>query len=516
MRLKLIGAGVALLSSTAVQAEWHQATSKHFVVYSDDSAGRVQAFAEQLERFDKAIRVWHVAPNDVRGPSARVTVFVVKDTGEIEKLIGRSGVAGFYSPRAGQSVAFTPRSSGQAGDAGLSSRAVLFHEYAHHWMLTNWADAALPPWFVEGFAELHATALFRDNSVIFGANPSYRRYTVGRMNLLPSDRLLRPDPGRLSPEETDALYSRGWALTHYLTFDPERRKQLANYIGALNSGKAADANNLIGDRSSLDLKLNGYVKRRSLPSAAFSFDQLPIGEVKVRPLTAPEAAMMPAFILSKRGVDKTQAPKVAALARRLAAPYPNDLAAQGELAEAEFDLCESDEKSDAACYARAEAAVDRALAVDPRSVHALTYKGMTQVAAAKKAKEADPKKWAAARQWFLAANKIDTEAPQPLIQFYDSFAAAEKAPSKNAQGGLLYAYALAPYDGDLRLKAAQVLLNQDKMPQARVALAPVAYSVEDRAKSERAKKVMAALDGGDKATALAELSKEPDKDEKDS
>jgi len=506
-RKLLIAAVGSLLASTAAQAGWYQASSKHFVVYANDSLTNVKDFTERLERFDKAIRVWHVAPEDPRGPSARVTIFVVNDVSDIQRLYGSGGdgVAGFYHPVAGESVAFTPRSGG-AGD--LSSRAILFHEYTHHWMLTNWTDAALPPWFVEGFAELHATALFRNNSVIFGAVPTYRRYTVGNMNVLPMNRLLRFDPGIQSDEERDALYSHGWALSHYLTFDPERRKQLAAYIGALNSGKAADASALIGNGADMDIKLASYVRRPSLPSAAFSYDQLPIAAVTVRPLTPGEAAVMPAMMLSKRAVDRKNAGKVAALTRSLATPFPNDAAAQNELAEAEFDACSVDAAADAACFARAEAAADRALAADPKSIHALDYKAMAQLAALKRAKVTDPARWTAARRWFLAANRIDTEAPQPLIGFYRSFLEAGQIPSASARAGLVYAYALAPYDAGVRKQAAEVLLGQGKLAEARIAIAPVAYSVEERDEAAGAQKVLARIDAGDTAGALEEFKRQ--------
>ena len=122
----------------------------------------------------------------------------------------------------------------------MNSQAILFHEYTHHWMLTNdaWADAAFPPWFVEGFAELHATAIVRNGDVIFGAIPTYRGYTVGNMNLLPASQLLLPNPGHLRGEQLDALYSRGWLLMDYMTFNADRLRQLAEYVTAINSGKS--------------------------------------------------------------------------------------------------------------------------------------------------------------------------------------------------------------------------------------------------------------------------------------
>ncbi|HWK36137.1 hypothetical protein [Sphingomonas sp.] len=493
-------ASIALLPAAA-HAEWQEASSRHFVVYSDDKPENVRAFTERLEKFDSAIRQLRMAPEDRRGKSARVTVFVLNNIPEIEKLSGQSNVAGFYIPRASGSVAFTPRSGGAGTDYGMTPQVVLFHEYAHHWMLSNWTDAAFPPWFVEGFAEFHATARFTsDGGVMFGAPPTYRGYTVSRLNLLPMSRLLRFDPGKLDPEARDALYSRGWALTHYLTFDPERRKRLADYIVAINSHKSAEeAATALGNVSGLDLTLSNYVKR-SLPAITIPASQLTVGEIKLRQLTPGEAAVMPARIVSTRAVTDKTAPGVAELARRLAAPFPSDPGAQNELAEAEFD---------AKNYAASEAAADRVIAADPSSVHGLIYKGKAQIEQLLAAKVTDAAKWQEARGWLIKANKADTEDPYPLVEYYLSFLAAKETPPKSADGALLYAYALAPYDTDLRLLAANVYLQQGKAADARVALGPPAYSIED-GRSEFAGKVLDALDQGGTEAALAILKKDRD------
>ncbi len=494
-------------------ADWHVASSTHFVVYANDTPEHVREFTTRLERFDSAIRVLHAQPEGKLGKSARVTVYVVGDVDEIRKLTGSDEIAGFYIPRANDSVAFTPRATGQGADYGFTAQAVLFHEYTHHWMLTNWADAAFPPWFVEGFAELHATAMMRpDGGVTFGAVPVYRKFTVANYNLLPSEVLLRPNPGKLDGPTRDALYSRGWLLMHYLYFDAARRGQLAAYIGAINSGKSVlEAGSLLGDVSGLDFKLNAYGKRSVLPSVTIPANELSVGEVQIRKLSPAEAAIMPAFILSNRGVSPTTAPRVADLARRLAAPYPNDAVVQNELAEANYDAQD---------YAGSEAAADRALAADPNSIHALLYKGMAEEAAARKDKVTDPARWAEIRHWFLTANKLDTEDPRPLVEFYNSYRAAKQASTKNADNALIYAYALAPYDGGLRTTAAYVFLQQGKLALARTALGPVAYNLDDPAPAAFALKVMTAIDSGGATAGLAvyeeafKKSEEPPKDNK--
>lgn len=497
--LSTVALTVLALSSPA-EASWRQASSKHFVVYADDSADRIKAYTERLERFDQAIRYWHNTPEDKRGPSARVTIFVVSDIDAIQKIFGKgnTGVAGFYDPRATGSVAFTPRNTGEGSSYGFTAQAILFHEYTHHFMLTNWSDAAFPPWFTEGFAELHATAIIRgDGSVQFGAVPVYRQWTVARSILLPAAQLLEPYPGKLDDESRDALYARGWLLMHYLTFDAARRKQLAAYIVAINSGKSArEAGSAFGKLETLDAKMNAWGSRKDLPYNVINGSELHTGTITVRDLGPGEAAVMPALIASQRGVDEKNAATVAALAERLAAPFPNDPAAQNELAEAEFD---------AKNYAASEAAADRALAADPKSVHALLYKGMAQQAVLVRDKVTDQDRWTNARRWFLNANKVDTENPEPLIQFYDSFVAQRVKPTTNAANGLLYAYALAPYDPALRLQAAGILIDRGQEKAARIALYPVAYNIEERGPAEIAQNVLKALDGGDKAAALKAL-----------
>ncbi|MFA5963137.1 MAG: hypothetical protein WC804_03875 [Sphingomonas sp.] len=504
----------ACLMPGVAQAEWQEARTKHFSVYSDDTPEHIRDYAVRLEKFDKAIRILHGAPEDPRAVPNRVTVFVLPDVDAVQKL--HPGAAGFWEPFS-NAPAFMPRSGGNNSN-GLTPQVIMFHEYTHHWMLTSWSDAAFPAWFAEGMAEMHATALFRsDGSVVFGANPRYRRYGVSWSDVMPANRLLTAIPGKLQPEESAALYGRGWLLTHYLMFDPERRKLLASYIAAINAGQPPlDAAKIFGNLSVLDVKLDNYGSRPSFPSISIPASALKVGEIKIRVLPAGEAAVMPARIRSAAGVDKTSAPGALTLARKLAEPFPNDAGAQNELAEAEFDAAGLGPAADAeAGYRRAEAAADRALAGDPRSVHALLYKGRAQAALAEKAGITDAATWQGIRHWFVAANKIETENAEPLYAYYASFAAAKQAATKNAELGLLYAYALAPQDLNLRMAAGKIYLHQGKAEQARIALTPIAFNLEIGAAGDGLRKILAALDTGGTTAALAEIDAQENKTKAD-
>ncbi|WP_448663345.1 hypothetical protein ACG3SL_01335 [Sphingomonas sp. CJ20] len=496
-----------LVAPVAAHADWYEASSKHFVVYSDDSEDRVKVFTERLERFDQALRKLTGTPDKPLSPNSRVTVFMVADVASVRKLYGNGGgnVAGFYQPRSSGPVAFVPRSS----NSDLDAQTILMHEYAHSFMFSTWPDVVFPKWFVEGFAEFVGTTFFRDDgTIVLGKNPDFRKYSVAKSNVLPAERLVQLNTGKLDMYETDALYSRGWLLTHYLLMDKDRAGQLGRYIGALNSGKSvAEATKELGDIQGLDAKLTGYGKRPSLPIIQIPTSQLPIAPVTIRKVSPGMAAIMPARLISTRGVDEKLAVTAVELARRLAAPYPNDPGAQNELAEAEFD---------AKNYAAAAAAADRALAADPKSVHALIYKGMAESELAKKDETTSVSRWRDIRALFIQANKLDTEYPEPLVKFYDSFEAAKQPPSKGAKDGLLYAYVLAPYDTGLRMQAGRLLLEMGELKQARIAFEPIAYSPHSGPTlSKLGTDLLAKIDAKDGAGALKLLTDAEEKAKKE-
>ncbi|RYD50791.1 MAG: hypothetical protein EOP60_11180 [Sphingomonadales bacterium] len=478
---------LCLVIPAIAHADWYEASSKHFVVYSDDSPEKVTAFTERLERFDQSLRMITGTPDGALSPNLRVTVYTTSDISALQKLAGSNSIAGFYIPRASGPTAFVPRSS----SGPLDAAAILQHEYGHSFMFSSWPSAVFAKWFVEGFAEFVGTAFFRtDGSLVFGKPPEYRGYGMLEKGQMPARQMLMLDPGKLGDLQTHILYGRGWLLTHYSILGGHA-VELGNYIKLSNEGKTDEASRAYGDPDALDSKLNIYAKRKSVPVITLTKDQVPIGKVELRKLSAGEAATMPARMASTRGVNEKQAPGVADLARRLAAPYPNDAAAQNELAEAEFD---------AKNYAAAEAAADRAIAADPKSIHALLYKGMAQMEIAKAAKDKDPARWKSIRAWFLKANKLDTEYPQPLLLFYDSYEAQGIPATANAQTGLLGAYVLAPYDPELRFKAGKVLLEQDNAKAARVAFEPLAYSPHAKEDNLALKAVKALDEKGSKET----------------
>lgn len=494
---------VALLCTPAVaRADWYEASSKHFVVYSEQRPETLKTFATNLERFDKAVRVRFGLRDDAVGQANRVTVYVIGDTGDVARLAGNHAVAGFYRPRAGGSLAIVPRSAGTGDGVDLSPQAILLHEYAHHLMWTNVPDATFPSWFIEGFAESLATVVFeKDGSVLFGYPPQYRSWGLMSGNALPMQKMLVADTLKLSDDQIDGLYGRGWLLTHYLTFGRVRDGQLSAYIKAINDGKSPlDAASVFGDLRQLDKELERY-KMTRISALRVSASALSIGEITIRKLGAGQAATMDVRIRSKNRVTDKTAPGVYAAAKKAAAPYPNDPAAQIVLAETAHD---------AGDFAASEAAADRAIAVDPKAVDAWVYKAMARIGAAIQAGDKSKETWSAIRKSIVAANRLDPDDPEPLILYYRSFGLADQPPTEVAQQGLVRAQELAPEDRGLRLNVAGVYLHAGNKANARTLLAPLAYQPHDKGMAALATALIAMIDSGKIDDAIKTLDAKPD------
>jgi tetratricopeptide (TPR) repeat protein len=421
-------------------------------------------------------------------------VYVVDDMAAIRKLAGSSGVGGFYLGRADGAVAFTPRRGDGSGPGALEPQIVLFHEYAHHFLLSN-SSAALPAWFSEGYAEFAATARVLPDAVTIGNAAQHRAWGLFADDQLSLEMLFAP-PARMTLQQRDQLYGRGWLLTHYLIFDAQRQGSFRRYITLLNGGmpplKAAVE--AFGDLKELNRALRKYLMARKLPAFSIPLAKLPAVKIDVRALTPGERALIETRMVSTRGVDEKAAATLYARAVRAVAPHGNDVVAQGWLAEMAYDAKRDDE---------AEAAADRALAVDPRSIQALLYKARVHLRRAEAAGTKDPKIWREARSWITRANRVDPDGAAALQLFYDSFGMEGAPPNASAVKGLHYALLLAPQDQALRFRSVTQHLKDGEIAEARRALRPLAFDPHGGADNPAAK-LMALIDRG--ATGPAALA----------
>lgn len=504
--LSIFAATLAALTSPAAHAEWWEARTTHFIIYSESKRDDAEKFARELERFDNALRTLQNMP--VPGPDVgdanRLKVFRTGDTDRLGYILNASGsgIGGIYFPRAGNPTSFVParekRSTSRHIDTdgpNLDIRSTLFHEYTHHFMLSN-VSMAYPHWYTEGFAELYSTIRFNDDgSFHVGDPPQHRAEALKQLGDVRLSRLLDTKT-KLSSLEYYQSYSYGWLLAHYLNFNPGRRGQLSNYLTALNKGEdsLAAAKSAFGDLDTLQKEVRNY-RRGPFLGYGVKPGNYVEPQVTMRRMTAAEEAVIHTHMRSLRGVTPGQAKDIARDLASKAAPYPDSLFAQIALVEAQIDAKDHD---------AADAAADRAIAAAPESSAAHYWKG--QVAMGRG--EADKSFYAAARPHFIRARRLDTLDPRPAIGYYLSYREAGEPVPEPALLVLEEVYPHASYDYQYRLLLGRQLLDESKGEIARSVLAPIAFGSHRGEKENPLQVIVEAIDAGnldDARTKMAEI-----------
>lgn len=469
----------------AARAEWHEASSDHFLVIADQSEKDVREFTERLERFHAAMLFVLGRDNQKPSPSNRVTIYVVRSTGQVQKLAGdKSGfLQGFYQARAGGSVAFTARVESEGG-AITQSEQVLFHEYAHHVMygVSEWAT---PRWLSEGFAEFFSTARFeKKGGVGIGLPALHRAGELLYAKDVPIEALLDGEAyQKRKTKAYDEFYGRSWLLYHYLQLSGKRPRQLIKYQTALANGASEidAARTVFGDLRQLDKELNAYLKQPRMSYLPIPGDKLTTGAITVRKMREAEGAIMPVVLESKRGVNDAMAKALLPRAQVVAAKYPNDAAVLAALAEAEHD---------AGNFAAALGAADKALQASPALVNAHVQKIFALSRIADDAKDPDAA-WKQVRKAVTALNKVENDHPIPLIYYYRSMQSSGKDITEVAAHGLERALQLAPYDQSVRWQAVQQMVNEKSYPIAYRTLMPLANDPHNRGEDNPAVTLLA-------------------------
>lgn len=501
MRLILFWTLLAFCSPCPASAAWNQASSKHFIVYADLNPSVLSDFSSRLERFDQAARLLLKMDDPALGDGNRLSVYVLPTDTDVQKLAGDASgfVAGFYTGRATGSLAFIAKRNGHGDDAG--AEGVLYHEYAHHLMMQQ-LDHSYPEWYVEGFAEYLSAPVFEhDGSVGIGAPPQ-RDWNLLAGHSLPTSQVLGESYGdieKLTKEQRQLLYERAWLLVHYLFMEPTRQGQLGRYIAAVANGTQASkaAQDAFGDLDRLEQELNRYRNSSTLKYFKIKAASIAPPRVEIRPLSPGGSQVILLRGKLKLGRSSNDTSVIAEQTRAIEAQFPGDLLVENTLSRAELET----EHTDAA-----EAAADRGLKADPHNAEAMILKADAMVRRAQDS-NVDQRKalFNEARRIYIAANKLDTENPEPLYKFYESYSREGIRPTENAIAALHYASDLAPQDLNVRMNSAIAYLNEEKPREARSTLTVVAYSPHGGSASETARRMIADLDGGKAKEALSEL-----------
>ncbi|MGE4322838.1 MAG: tetratricopeptide repeat protein [Sphingobium sp.] len=468
MRMRFVALAVALLGLAApgtLYAEWRQAHSRNFILYSKANDRETRKLVEQLEKFDRLLRNITRISSDVAVVPLRVYLF--DNAGLIRKLARSPYAAGFYSTGSRYAYAVAWRQS-PASDFGITSQAILFHEYAHHFM-HQYFPAAYPAWYVEGFAEFFSTVEFEeDGGVRFGLIPKFRAPTLLRMSIFPLDQLFSRTPEKLGGIQGDRYYGTAWLLTHFFHANDARQAEFHRYLGDLGAGREPDADTVFsGGIRALSKDLTVYMGKR------LSVWGMPAREMVIPPVTL--TTLDPAHdalvetelrLLSRDGRERDEAIDIDQV-RTIVGRFPDSAYASVVLADAELAVGNIDQ---------AHAAADRAILLDPAESTARVEAARARIWLERAERSDSAEDWQAALNAIVRANRADLNDPVPLVLFYRYHRMKGGSMPGVGYDGLYKALEILPQNQDYRMMLAHAMASRGDYAMASRLLNSIAFS----------------------------------------
>lgn len=496
----VLSCGLWLVASAPAQAEWRRAESANFIVYSEAGEGRLREQVTLLEDYAALLRLL----TGTRSPPSpnKLRVYFVRGPGQLNQVrdVGRN-VGGFYVARAEGIGAFVDTST---DDEMLTTNEILFHEYAHHYML-QYHNRAYPPWYVEGFAEYLMTARFRPTTIEFGLPNRGRAWILSnRENWLSMERLLfsLEPPSR---SDVGAFYAQAWLLTHYLFNDPARTAALNVYLGAINRGdepRAAFQASFGITPARMQRDLTAYAFGNSMTYSRLSrasASRPPPMAVTMLPGAGDDLVLVEANL--HVGTDRPDALLVRA---RRAAAGRTDSFAMRVLAHAEATYGDGD---------AADRLLTALLAGSPNDAELLYLQGMRHLVAGRRDPAARAVRFRQARSWFGRAHRADPNHYQTLYRYAEAHLGEPNFISENNANILLLARRLAPQVAEIRMAAASMLIIRREFEEAAALLRPLAAAAHNETIAAAARALMVKAEARDSAGVEIVFARIPNDDD---
>jgi tetratricopeptide (TPR) repeat protein len=331
---------------------WIQVTSPHFTVVSNAGEKEARRIADQFEairgvfqRMFPALRVDSGKP---------LTVIALKNEESMKTFLpdywagkDRARPAGLFVP--GFDETFAVLRTDVTGSAENSYHS-LYHEYTHSILRVNFA--ALPVWLDEGLAEFYGNTIIEDKEVKVGVPSPLQINLLRRSGLIPLDQLLSADRRSAFYNEQNRatiFYAESWALVHFLSLDPDARKEkyLHQYLQEWDeTGDPEEAaRRAFKDFKKFQSKLDDYLRKPAFPFYREKVEEKSsTADYAVRTLTSAEVMVVQADFFQHNGhasdarrllkqALETE-PKLAVLHARLG--YDNYVQYNNDDAEREF------------------------------------------------------------------------------------------------------------------------------------------------------------------------------------
>ena len=206
--------------SVSAKDEWIQVQSKNFFLIGNASEKDIRKVGTRLEQFRETFRLLFSKMNLTASTPTNVVVF--KSGGSYKNFKPKRAdgkidefIAGFFQP--GDDVNYITLST-EGEDAQTYS--VIFHEYVHFIVNTNFGKSEVPAWFNEGLAEYYSTfEIEQDQNVKLGLPENNHLNLLQQSKLMPLSTLFNISNRQLlqtGSHSRSIFYAQSWALIHYM------------------------------------------------------------------------------------------------------------------------------------------------------------------------------------------------------------------------------------------------------------------------------------------------------------
>ncbi len=267
-------------ATKAGKPNWVNVRSKNFFLVGDANEKDIKKVATRLEQFREVFRQLF-SKIKLESP-VQTNVVVFNNKKSYEPFLPRQAngkadkwIAGYFQP--GEDVNYITLST--EGESDETFR-VIFHEYTHFILDTNYGRADVPPWFNEGLAEYYETFAIRDDRIVnLGAVHPEHLQLLQQSKLIPFDQLFAVNYYSLHQNGHDTrniFYAESWALIHYLLQGNKgvRLPQLGKFLNLLLANKPpkeAFTEAFQTDYATMEKELRDYIGRQQLMMTQVTF-----------------------------------------------------------------------------------------------------------------------------------------------------------------------------------------------------------------------------------------------------
>jgi len=284
--LLLVSAPMSATAS-AVRSDWRQLTVGHFHLYSTMSDSKTREVARQLQAFENT--VGEFLRSEERLPDVPTIIYILDGADFLRYGTGRKGPVGvFYERPFGNVIVIN-------GDISFEIvKVAIFHEYTH-FIQRSTSTKKMPPWFVEGYAEVFSSFKLNRDRVIIGDLRAGGR--GNSFDWIPMERLLavkQSDPEYRAERLAPQFYCESWALVHMVLFDDKSLgRPTANYLDNMDLGVAepdAFAQAFPFNKRDLDQAVYQLLRGRAIHMVTVTYLKgVAIDDAPISPMTAARA-----------------------------------------------------------------------------------------------------------------------------------------------------------------------------------------------------------------------------------